>query len=152
MVPTATMRPPAARVLRDRRRGGRVDRADFGMHAWSLGILGLDRQEGAGADMQGDGDPRDAARLQGRQQRGREMETGGRRGHGAVPGREDRLVVGAVAFVGPAGPLDIGRQRHATDRGQRRHQFRAAAVEGQLDLAALALRGDRRPTGRQRTR
>ena len=54
--------PPAARARRVERGGGRgVDRAPFGVHLVVAGVFDLDRQEGAGADMQGDAVQRDAA-------------------------------------------------------------------------------------------
>ena len=61
VVPTATMRPPAARAALRRVGGLGVDIAPFGMHRVVLGVVGLDRQERAGADMQRHEMPFDAA-------------------------------------------------------------------------------------------
>ncbi len=77
-----------------------------------VSILGLDRQEGAGADVQGQrlvADPRLGKR---RHQFGREMERRRGRGDGALLPREHRLIIGAVAVVGGAAAGDIRRQRH----------------------------------------
>ena len=83
---------------------------------WSVGVVGLDRQESAGPDMQRHEVPLDAARVERGEQLRREMQAGGRRGDRAFLPRVDRLVVGAVARV--VGPLrgDVGRQRHVADR------------------------------------
>ena len=61
VVPTATTRPPAARVRSTAAMAVASISPHFGMHHVIPGVVGLDRQEGAGADMQRDGDPRDAA-------------------------------------------------------------------------------------------
>ena len=64
VVPTATMRPPArARGIERRGRLG-GDLAPFGVHAVLGRVVGLHRQEGAGADVQRHEVPGDAARLQ----------------------------------------------------------------------------------------
>ena len=56
--------PAAGRARRDSaRRGRRVDAAPFRMHRVIARVLDLDRQEGAGADMQREPMQRDAARL-----------------------------------------------------------------------------------------
>ena len=99
-------RPPAADGLSG---GGRY-LAPFRMHPVVLDALGFHRQEGAGADMEGDGDDPDPARGDPRQQIARQMKPRRRRRDRAGRPRIDRLVVGAVPRVRPAGPLDIGGQ------------------------------------------
>ena len=61
VVPTATMRPPAARAALMRAAVCRRHRVPFGVHAVRAGVGDLDRQEGAGADVQGDESMVDAA-------------------------------------------------------------------------------------------
>ena len=61
VVPTATMRPPFARAALSAAAVAARDAAPFGMHLVSAGVVGLDRQEGAGADMQRDLVQADAA-------------------------------------------------------------------------------------------
>ena len=92
------------------------------MHDMVVRVLGLDRQEGAGADMEGQGLVADAGRGERGHQRGREMQRRGRRRDRAFLAREHRLIVVAVARVGRALAGDIGRQRHP-----------AGALEQQLD-------------------
>ena len=89
--------------------------------------------------MQGDQRPSHAARLDAGQQLGGEVQTGGRRRHRAVAGREHRLIVAFVVLGLAAAPLDVGRQRHPAVRRQRRHQRRPGTVEGQRHLAGFAL-------------
>ena len=62
------MRPPAARAALSALGGRRGDLAPFGVHAVIGRVVGLHRQEGAGADVQRHEVPRDAARLERRQQ------------------------------------------------------------------------------------
>ena len=69
VVPTATMRPPAARAALSGGGGIGGDLAPFGVHAVLGGVVGLDGQEGAGADVQRDEMAGDAPRVQGLQQR-----------------------------------------------------------------------------------
>jgi hypothetical protein len=83
---------------------GGVDPAPFGVHDVVGRVVGLDRQEGAGADVEGQrlvADPRRGERVH---QPRREMERGGRRGDRAFLAREHRLVILAVARVGFARP------------------------------------------------
>ncbi len=70
--------------------GGGVDPAPFGVHPVFGGVVGLDRQEGARADMQRQRGVADAARAQCRHQPGREVERRGRRGDGTRLAREHR--------------------------------------------------------------
>ena len=102
-MPTATTRPPAARAALIAAAACGGDLAAFGMHAVLRDVVGAHRQEGAGADMQRDGDALDAALLQRLEQRRREMQPGGRRRDRAVVGGEDGLVVAASSGSGPAG-------------------------------------------------
>ncbi|MNT08076.1 hypothetical protein D3C72_1428050 [compost metagenome] len=69
------------------------DLAPLGVHLVVGGVIGLDRQEGAGADVQGHGVGGDAARANGVQQSGGEVQTRRRGGDRAVIGRKDRLIV-----------------------------------------------------------
>ena len=100
-------------------------------------VLRADRQEGAGADMQGDGGALDAARIQRRQQAGREMQPGRGRGDRARLAGEHRLVRVPVARVAAFRALDIGRQRHGAVRLKRRVEFRPFRRERQRDFPAL---------------
>ena len=136
--PTATMRPPARarRVERVGRR--RADDAVLGMHPVIGRVVGLHRQERAGADMQRHGVHADAARLQPRHQIVGEMQSGGRRRDRAFVVREQRLVVGAVLVVGGAARRDVGRQRHVAALRDRLVEHRPVEREGQRHLAALA--------------
>ena len=52
VVPTATMRPPAARAAFSAAAVSALTVPALGVHAVLVGIVGLHRQEGAGADMQ----------------------------------------------------------------------------------------------------
>lgn len=82
--------------------------------------------------------PADAGRIEGRDQRGREVQARRRRGHRTFACGEDRLVV--VLVTGLRGrALDVGRQRHAAMRLQGRHQRRIGAIEAQADLAPVML-------------
>ena len=65
------------------------------------------------------------------------MQAGGGRGHGAVMGGIDGLVVGPVAGI--VGPLDIGRQRHVSGAGEHRHEIGAATIETHGDESVLIL-------------
>ena len=80
---------------------GRKD-APFAVHMMLARVVGLDRQKGAGADMQGQAREADAASRQCLDQRRGEMQAGGGRGDGTLGAGEDRLVIGAVARVAAA--------------------------------------------------
>ncbi len=58
------MRPPLALTAFSFARRRRADIADFEMHHMIVGVVGLDRQEGAGADMQRHEMAFDAERVQ----------------------------------------------------------------------------------------
>ncbi len=113
------------------------------MHAVIGGVRGLDGEEGAGADMQRRGEPRDAGGVERRRQPLGEMQPGGRRGDGAVLRREHRLVVGVVAGIAARGPLDVGRQRHAAEAREPGAKFLPLDVEAQRHVAFRVLGGDR---------
>ena len=69
------------------------------MHAVLAGVVGLDRQKSAGANMQGQGGEADTAACQRRDQGGCEMQTGGGGGDRALVAGEHRLIIGMVALV-----------------------------------------------------
>ena len=73
------------------------------------GVLALDRQERAGADMQRDLVQAGAGALHALGERGGEVQAGGRGGDGAGLLREHGLVRGAVGGLGGAARGDIGR-------------------------------------------
>ena len=139
VVPTATMRPPCARVVVQRVRRLRVTVPHSAMHPVPVGVLGLHRQEGAGADMQRhacSATPRASSRsssssVKCRPAVGAATEPSSLREHG--------LVVAAVRVVGGAPRGDIGRQRHVAALGDGLIQHRAVEREGERHLAALAL-------------
>src|SRR5207248_7791394 len=66
-------------------------------------------KERPGTDVQGDGRERDAAQAQRLDESVREVEAGGRRGHGSPLASEDGLVALAIARLGRA--VDVRRQR-----------------------------------------
>ena len=132
--------PPAARARGvERRRGRGVDASPFGVHLVIARVVRLDRQEGAGADVQGHAMEARPRRLDALEQRRREMQTGGRRGHGAVFAREHGLIVGAVGGANGAARGDVGRQRRRAEPLDRLVERRAVEGEGERDLARLAL-------------
>ena len=137
VVPTGMTRRPAAIVGGDGVGGLGADLAPFGVHAVQRDVVDLDRQEGAGADVErqpGAGDP---PGLEGREERRVEVERRGRGRHRARTRGEDGLVVVAVGGVGRAAGRDVGRQRHLADRLERRLERRSLAVEGEQDLGAV---------------
>ena len=77
--------------------------AAFGMHLVAVGVVGLHRQEGAGADMQRHLVRPTPRAVEPRQQLRREMQARGRRRDRALRLRKDGLVVGLVLLVGPRG-------------------------------------------------
>ncbi len=124
------------------RRG--ADLAPFAMHAVVLDPLGLDRQEGAGADVEGQEHAADAGVLQRPEQAFGEVEPGGRRGDRARPLGVDGLVVGAVGVLRALGPRDVGRQRHLAGLFQGVEQRRVGQPEVEQHLALGPLLGHRR--------
>ena len=103
VVPTATTRPPAARAVLIAAAAASADLAALGVHPVAGDLVGADREEGAGADMERDRRPRDAALRERIEQAGGEVQPGGRRGDGAFVAGEDRLVIVWSAGSGPAG-------------------------------------------------
>ena len=138
--------------------GGRLgtDHPAFGMHPMPARVLGLDRQERAGPDMQRHRRPLGAARGDRRHQRGREMQPRGRRGNGALGAGEHRLVIDAVLRVAAGNsagrPLDVGRQRHRAMAGERRAKRRPLACKTQRHRALGALLRRPRPKNPRRNR
>ncbi len=97
--------------------GGRRGRdiTDLLVHLVLGGIIRLDRQEGAGAHMQGDKVALDAGGVEFGKEVGREMQAGGRGGHGAFLAGVNGLVVGAILLVLRALGGDVGRKRDVAD-------------------------------------
>jgi len=118
--------------------------AGLQVHPVVARVLDLDRQEGAGADVEGERDAVDAARRERVQQAGREVETSGGGGDRAGPARENGLVVAEVGGFRPVGALDVGRQRHGADPLEARQQLAGRQCEVERNLAAGPLGGDRR--------
>src|ERR1051326_8020865 len=85
---------PLAGVV-DLLRRVRADRAPFRVQPVAFGILDLDGQERACADVQRHERERDAALLELRQQRVGEMQRGGRRGDRALRAGEPGLIIHA---------------------------------------------------------
>ena len=119
------------------------DPAPFGVHDMVVGVVGLDRQEGAGADMEGQDFVADAGFGERRHQGRREMERGGRRRDRPFLAREHGLIIVAVARVGGAPAGDIRRQRHPPCLFEQQLD-RLLAFEGQQERAV------RGPLARQR--
>ena len=138
------MRPPARRTALSAAAVAALTLPRSRMHAMVGGVGRLDRQEGAGPDMQGHPVERDAARL-----RARATSSGVKCrpavGAATAPSsqREHGLVVVAVALVGRAPRRDIGRQRHVAALRERLIEHRAMEREGERHLAALAFFLDR---------
>ncbi len=78
------------------------------MHRVIVGILGLDRQEGARADMQGQRFMADPGFVERGHQRGREMERGGGCGDRAILVGEHRLIIIGITRIGRALAGNIG--------------------------------------------
>ncbi len=124
--------------------GGRgTNPAPLGMHAMRIGILDLDRQKSAGADVQCHRVQRDAARRKTRLQILGEMQACGRGRDGAFGRGEHGLVVGGIAIVGRPLGGDIGRQRRRAEVGDGLVERRPMESERQCDLAGIALVLDR---------
>ncbi len=116
--------------------------APFGVHLVVARVDGLDRQKGAGPDMQGQRRPADAALCKRVEQGGGEVQTCGRRRHGALDAGEDRLIIGPVARVAAMPALDVGRQRHRAVAGECRAERPGLEVEAQGHVALGMLLGD----------
>ena len=91
----------------------------FGMHAVGGDVLDLDRQEGAGADMQGDEVALHASGIEFLEEVRCEMQAGGRGSYGTFLAGVDRLIVRAVLSVFRPLGSDIGRKRDMPDGGDR---------------------------------
>ena len=104
--------------LVDDRRRPPVDLVVLRLESMIFDAIDADRLKRAVADVQRDLDQLDAARLERHHQCRREVQSGGRRRHRTARAREDGLV--AVAVGGAVVPLDVRRQRHVTDRVDRR--------------------------------
>ena len=138
-MPTATMRPPARRAALSASAVSASTRPI--RHACGgRRCRRLDRQEGAGADMQRHACAwRCRVRASRRTSSAVKCSAGGRRRDRALARGEHGLVVGAVALVGRAARGDVGRQRHVAAFGDRLSSTGAVEREGQRHLAALAL-------------
>jgi hypothetical protein len=103
VVPTATMRPPAARVASDGGHGPGADLEPLAVHAVLGDALHAHRLEGAGADMQRHARLLHAALLQRLQQRLVEVQRRRGRRHGSGTVGEDglvaRLVLGRIGVL-----------------------------------------------------
>jgi hypothetical protein len=75
----------------------------------AFGIVGLDRQEGAGPDMQRHLVQADTALVEPPKQPVREMQTSCRGRHGTFLMRKQGLIVDAVLIIGGPAGGDIGR-------------------------------------------
>ena len=105
-----------------------------------VGVVCLDGQEGAGADVQRQRLVADAGGAQRGDQIGREVQRRRGRGDGARFSREHRLVIVGIARIGRALGGDIGRQRHAA--GAFEQQFdRLVPREVEREAAILAAIG-----------
>jgi hypothetical protein len=108
------------------------------MHLVVGGIVRLDRQEGAGADMQGKGLAGDPRRLDLRDQSRREVERGGRSRHCALLSREHGLVVLGIGRIDRPLGRDVGRERHGAGAVEQQLD-RLVAVEAEQQRSVLAL-------------
>ena len=111
VVPTATTRPPRARVAPHLLDQGRAHVQPFAVHAVFAHIIHAHRLEGARAHVQGDVAEFDALFAQRLQQRLVEMQAGGRRRHRAELAREHGLVT--LVVVDARFAVDVGRKRQA---------------------------------------
>src|SRR3546814_1787658 len=83
------------------------------MHFVIGGSVHLDRQEGAGTDMQSQRFMPDSGSGQRGHQIGREMQCGGWCGHRAITRCEHGLVIPAIPIIGLALARDVRRERHS---------------------------------------
>ena len=129
---------PCARRIQGLRRR-RIEAAPFRVHHVIPGVLDLDGQKGARADVQRDPMQARAGRLDAREQGRREVKPRRRRRDGAGFVGEDRLV--GLAILGRGGPArrDIRGQRRQADPLDRLVERRAGKCEVQDDFARLAL-------------
>src|SRR5690349_23748487 len=100
-------------------------------------LLRLDRKEGSGADMQGEGLAADPALVERLEQPLGEMERGGWRGDRSFLPSKHGLVILAIRFIDVAPRCDVGREGHS-----------ARAFEQQFDrLVAMELKQRRSVVG-----
>jgi hypothetical protein len=113
--------------------GGRVSRddAEFGVHPVVFGVFDLDRQEGAGTDVQGDFFKQHPLVPQRLQQFRREMQPGCGGGNGAFITGKHRLIVAFVLLILRTFGADIGRQRHPAQPVQTVQHLRRRLIEAQ---------------------
>ena len=116
VVPTATTRRLSffARLIALPRL---ADRKALGVERVGLDLVDADRLKRAVSDVQRDRGALDAPRVEGQQNLGREMKTRRWRRDRPALARVDRLIslpIGRVIIA-----LDVGRQRHVTDRVHR---------------------------------
>src|SRR5438552_6405574 len=137
--------PPSAFpccIERDRRLAAHG--AGLGMHLVVGGVVGLHRQEGAGADMKRDEAALDTLGIERSKQLRSEMQSSGGCGDRALLPGVDGLVVAAVALVIVALRGDIRRQRNVADGMHCLVEEWAGKVEAEQHLARLALLDQRR--------
>jgi hypothetical protein len=130
--------PPRAAAL-DPLDEARIDLEALGVQLVLLDPLRADRRERTRTDVQGQKPVLDSALVQTREQRGIEVQTGGRRRDRAGHARKYRLIALRVARVGNA--LDVRRQRRLA---MLRDVIRDVAVERKLEQRVVA-RNDERP-------
>ncbi len=132
---------PATRARRrDRLRRRLRYRVALAVHAVLRQVLGRDRLERPGADVQCHVCAGHAPRGERGERRLVEVQAGGGRGHRAGRARVDGLVARGV--VGVAGARDVGWQRHFAVALEPVEE-RARAVEAQQEEAVLACLDDR---------
>ncbi len=123
--------------------------ADLAVHPMTLGVVGLHRQEGPRAHVQGEVMPADTGCVDGGQELGREVQPGRGRCHGAGIAGVDRLVIAGIAGIGRPLAGDVRGQGQFTERRDTLVEDGPGHVEAQDDLAGLALLDHARP---QKTR
>ena len=111
-MPTAISRPPDARTEFSRSAVAASMRPHSACILCSSMSSALHRQEGAGADVQGQRLAADAARIERLEQPRREVQRRSRGGDRPFLAREHRLIIVAVRLVRLAARGDVGRQRH----------------------------------------
>ena len=115
------------------------DLTPFGMHLVIGHVFDLDRKKSSGTDVERERDPLDSPRVEGIQERGREVQAGRRRRHGTRDPGKHRLVIARVPGVGKIRTLDVGGQGHGAEALQGGLQIGAALFEGKRHFAGLAL-------------
>jgi hypothetical protein len=113
------------------------DVAAFGVDLVLVDVVVAERQEGAGADVQGDGFALDVVGGEAREEVGGEVEAGGGGGDGALVLGEDGLVVGGVGGGGALGAGDVGGQGEGAGLVQGVGEGLGFEVEAERDAAAV---------------